>query len=151
MKNLFACCITIIIFLACAPKENQLPEQNLNGNFVKATINDKAWTASRMTADYNYPARSSDKLVHGETDAFSLSFYLYKPATGNKRPFTEDYVVECRTDAGYYSGKKGEVTVTKADDQWIEGSFYFTATSTSSDKVYEVTNGSFRVETTPKK
>lgn len=150
MKNILACC-AILVFFACAQKESKQQEEDTNGAFMKATINGKAWTAARMTVDYSYPDRSSDNLVHGETDDFSISFYLYKPKAGNKRSFSENYAVEFSTDADYYGGRKGEVTVTKADDKWIEGTFYFTATSSRSDKTFEVTNGTFRVETTPKK
>ena len=119
------------------------------GVYMKATINGKAWTASKMMPDLS--TNSNYKQILGETDKYTISFSVYKPTTGSKRNLDENYVIDFSDEDDIYGGKKGEVIITKADDKWIEGSFYFTANNSRSNKVYEVTNGSFRVETNPKK
>jgi hypothetical protein len=49
-----------------------------------------------------------------------------------------------------YMIKKRSTVVTRMDDQWVEGTFFFSATDARSKKTIEATNGSFRVPT-PKK
>src|SRR5687767_10419310 len=160
MKNILSFCAAIIISLLYAcnqpageSKAGDIQAKGLStepaGTYMKATINGKEWTASKTFPDYS--TNSNYKKVHFETDAYFISFSLYKPTTGNKRSFGEENAADFGADDDYFSAKKGEVTVTKADDKWIEGSFYFTATSSRSNKVYEITNGSFRIETNPKK
>ena len=114
------------------------------GIYMKATIDGKEWHAAKMIPD-NDPG-SSYKRIHGESGDIMISFQLWKPTAGTKRSFGDDYVADFWTQDGVFAGKKGEVTVTKADDQWIEGTFYFTAGSMNSSKTYEVTRGAFRVE-----
>ena len=119
-----------------------------DGAYMKATIDGKQWRASKTMTD-NEPS-SSYKFVYGDSDDFTISFYIYKPETGNKRPFTENYAADFSTSDAFFGGRKGELIITKADDEWVEGTFNFTANSTSSgsSKVYEITNGSFRVKAT---
>jgi hypothetical protein len=116
---------------------------DLNGAYLKATIDGKKWEATKMGPFYG--PESSYKLVSGETKDITINFQLHKPTTGMKREFRDDNVANFITDEGFFSGNKGEVIVTKVDGQWIEGTFHFTASSTSSGKTYEVTNGTFRV------
>jgi hypothetical protein len=133
MKKLF-CIYSASILLFIFPAQN--------GAYLKATIDGKKWEASKMT---HYRPGSDYKLVNGETKNFTITFQVHKPTTGMKRAFNENNVADFLTDDGFFGGKKGEVTVTKVDDKWIEGSFYFTATSSRSNKTYEVTNGFFRI------
>lgn len=116
------------------------------GVYMKATIDGKEWSAAKMIPD-NDPG-SSYKRIHGEAGDIMISFQLWKPTTGMKRSFGEDNAADFWTEDGIFGGRKGEVTVTKADDQWVEGTFYFTATSIESNKTHEVTRGSFRVAAT---
>lgn len=125
---------------------NQSPEgekTSADDSYLKATIDGKKWAATKTGPRYG--PESNYKLVSGETKDITINFQLYKPYTGMKRQFGADYEANFITDDGFFSGKKGEVTVTRADEKWIEGTFYFTASSSSSDKIYEVTNGSFKI------
>lgn len=113
------------------------------GSYLQATIDGKDWTATDVKTDHN--PSSSYKLVHGEAGETIISFQLWKPTTGMKRSFGEDFAAEFWTDDGIFGGRKGELTITKADDQWVEGTFYFTATSMNTEGKHEVTNGKFKV------
>jgi len=44
-----------------------------------------------------------------------------------------------------WGGRKGEMEITKVDDKWVEGEFYFTAIASETDKTMEVTEGFFRI------
>jgi hypothetical protein len=161
MKKLFfpSVVIVLLLFFSC---NNQSDAQNkaneiaaatqqaagaekndTKGAYLKATIDGKKWEATRIGPFYG--PESSYKLVSGETDDIKINFQLHKPATGMKREFTSDNVANFITDEGFFSGNKGQVNVTKVDGQWIEGTFYFTASGSSSGKTYELTNGMFRI------
>jgi hypothetical protein len=118
-----------------------------NGIYLKATIDGKPWQAEKMIPDMD--PNSSYKRIHGEKGEIMISFQLWKPQTGMKREFKEDYAADFFSEDGIFGGRKGEVIVTKADDQFIEGTFYFTATTTANNTKHEITNGSFRVAATP--
>ena len=116
-----------------------------NGTYLKATIDGDAWEANSMIPDMD--PNSSYKRIHGENGDISISFSLWKPTTGDKRVFSEDNAVDFWTSDGIFGGRKGEVVVTRADDKFVEGTFFFSATSDG--KTHEVTNGTFRVQATP--
>jgi hypothetical protein len=115
----------------------------LNGAYLTATIDGKKWEATKIGPFYG--PESSYKLVSGSTKDITINFQLHKPTTGLKREFRDDNVANFTTNGELFSGNKGEVTVTKVDGPWIEGTFYFTASSPNFSKTYEVTNGTFRV------
>jgi hypothetical protein len=118
-----------------------------NGIYLKATIDGKPWQAEKMIPDMD--PNSSYKRIHGEKGEIMISFQLWKPQTGMKREFKEDYAADFFSEDGIFGGRKGEVIVTKADGQFIEGTFYFTATTMANNTKHEITNGSFRVAATP--
>jgi Tfp pilus assembly protein PilP len=118
-----------------------------NGIYLKVIIDGKLWQAEKMIPDMD--PNSSYKRIHGEKGEIMISFQLWKPQTGMKREFKEDYAADFFSEDGIFGGRKGEVIVTKADDQFIEGTFYFTATTTANNSKHEITNGSFRVAATP--
>jgi hypothetical protein len=159
MKTFFICLTAILIFscnddkteaqkkageiASVVEQQSSGTKPDADGIYLKATIDGKEWVAESITRDN--PGNSSYRQVNGETPDYTISFQLWKPNTGDKRPFSEDNVANLLSDDGFFGGRKGQVTVTKADNTWIEGEFYFTATSTMSDKKYEVTNGFFRI------
>jgi hypothetical protein len=48
-------------------------------------------------------------------------------------------------DVGIWGGTKGEMQITKVDETSAEGTFFFTASASSTTKTVEVTEGSFRI------
>jgi hypothetical protein len=59
----------------------------------------------------------------------------------------DDNVADLSTSdgAGIWGGRKGEMVITKLDENIAEGNFFFTGSSSRSAKTMEVTNGSFRI------
>lgn len=132
---------------ASGQKATETKTPDPNGIYMSATIDGKKWVATKMIPDLS--TNSNYKQIHGETPEFTISFQIYKPAAGLKEEFSEHNGSNLITDAGYFGGRKGQMEVTKMDDKWLEGTFHFTATNSSTDKVYEVTNGFFRVQAPP--
>lgn len=64
-----------------------------------------------------------------------------------KIAFGEDNAVDLSTNdhEGMWGGRKGEMEITKVDNNWAEGKFYFTASSSSANNTIEVTDGFFRI------
>jgi hypothetical protein len=128
---------------------------SINGYYMKATINGKAWQASHM---YPTDKASGVAAIAGQTGAYlekgSISITIpVNPVrrwleVGKKYKFGEGRAVDFALDEDTYGGYTGELTITKVDEKWVEGAFYFTATSSSAPGKHEITNGSFRVEIT---
>lgn len=116
------------------------------GTFVKATIDGKEWKATRMVQDAS--PNSSYKLVHGEDDDIIINFNIWQPEVGRIRKLGEDMSIDFWKGDDIMGGRSGEIVITRADEQWVEGTFHFTATQMNSSKKVEVTNGSFRIATT---
>ena len=154
--TLFIACFASLLF-ACKSKEQQEAEKTVAeimketgiGNvsaemYMTATIDGQKWAATRIVPVSS--AGSNYKTVSGESNEYTITFNLYKPETGKKEQMSKDFAADLFTDNGFFSGKKGEITVTEASDKWVAGTFYFTATSSMSNKVIEVKDGTFRVE-----
>lgn len=125
------------------------------GYYMKAVIDGKPWEAIRM-----YPTESAQSVgsIFGETGEYlkpgsiaigipvkTIKRFLY---TGKKYEFKEGRAVDFILDENTFGGYKGELTITKIDDNWVEGTFFFSATSTSAPGKHEITNGVFRVAIT---
>lgn len=119
-----------------------------NGYWMKAKINGKEWTASGMLPN----DKSDSKRIHGENNGEAISFSVWTRGleVGKHFPFSEDDVADLFTndDVGIWGGRKGEVIITKADGQSLEGSFSFTGSTSRSEKTVEVTDGYFRMPLT---
>lgn len=122
-----------------------------NGYMMKAKIDGRDWSASHMMPDDD--VNSSYKMIHGENGGDYINFQLWKRGieVGKKITFSDDHVANLSLEnvSGFFGGKSGEVEITKMDEQWLEGNFHFTATTSSSDKKVEVTEGQFRVALVP--
>lgn len=126
-----------------------------NGYFMKATIDGKQWEAV-----YMYPTENPNSAgsIYGERgEPFTKgSISIGIPVktirrwleVGKKYQFGESRAVDFYIGEDTYGGYTGELTITKVDDKWVEGTFYFTATSSSAPGRHEITNGSFRVAIT---
>lgn len=115
--------------------------------FMKAKIDGKQWVASHMMPDEDI--NSSYIRIHGENGGDYMNFQLWKRGIepGKKFPFSDDHAanLSLEDDAGFWGGTSGEVEITKLDGKWMEGKFAFKATSSSSTKMIEVSEGFFRV------
>lgn len=119
-----------------------------SGVYMTAKIDGREWSAVTMIPDNN--ERSTQKRIRGEKGEDNITFQLWKQGieAGKKVPFSESNPagIFLENDPALLSGQKGEVEITKLDDEWLEGVFHFTATSPNSSKKVEVTDGRFRVQ-----
>lgn len=161
-----ALAFTSLLFFACGnsshEEANELADQiketvkkNSPGSiatketeyFMKAKIEGKQWIASYMIPDED--ANSSYIRIHGENGEDYMNFQLWKRGIelGKKFPFDDDHAsnLSLEGDPAFWSGKSGEIEITKLDGKWMEGKFAYKATSSSSSKSIEVTDGFFRV------
>ncbi|HEY4286302.1 MAG TPA: hypothetical protein VGN00_04310 [Puia sp.] len=119
-----------------------IPTQE-GGLTMKATIGGKAWVAAGMI-----PAEAAGRIV-GSYNKVSISLpydrrYLY---AGKKVKFSDHQAVDLFNDdeVGIWGGRKGEMEITKVDDNWAEGIFYFTGSTLDGSKTIAVTDGFFRI------
>ena len=118
---------------------------------MKATINGKQWTATSMISPDVAGRISGDANEIG----IGLPYNRSNMVAGSKTTFSHDDATDIflpASDGGILGGYKGEMIITKVNDQWAEGTFYFSASSDRSDKTAEVTDGFFRISmATPQK
>lgn len=130
-----------------AVKQNtpgSIPTTN-EGYTMTAKIDGKEWKATGIIPP--------DKvgLIFGENNGESISLPYYDRRSFlavPKKKFTDggsSTDLRLNDDIAIYSGTKGEMEITKVDDNMAEGKFYFTATGLFSDKTKEVTDGFFRI------
>lgn len=121
------------------------------GYYMTAKMDGKDWSASHMMPDES--TNSSYIRIYGENGGDNISFQLWKRglAAGKKVDFSEDHAADLnlKDNPAFFGGRTGYVEITKMDDQWMEGTFQFTATSSGTDKKVAVTNGRFRVALVP--
>jgi hypothetical protein len=169
-QNLLILCTSLLLALAAcnggaqdeAAKQAALIEKTTKesspgaatsgtGAYMTAKIDGKQWTASTMTPDDN--TSSNYKIITGDNDGDGIHFQLWKKniEVGKKIPFSEDHAADLtlKAEPAFFGGRTGEVEITKLDEKWVEGTFRFTATSHSSAKKIEVTEGRFRVPIVP--
>jgi hypothetical protein len=168
MKYVTILVTTVCLLAACKSKQQQDAEKLMeqiqttvkanspgtiatseNGYYMKAKIDGKEWIASAM-----FPVDNSDsRRIQGENNGEMIGFYCWMRGLepGKKIEFSEDHAADLYTndDVGIWGGRKGEITITKIDDQVLEGQFHFTASTSRSTKTLEVTDGIFRVPRTP--
>jgi len=120
------------------------------GYTMTAKINGKDWTATSMMP----PDRAGRIFGENNGESISLPYYDKKnflSQTKNKLGENHDAVdMMLNDDVKLWSAKKGEMEITKVDDNWAEGKFSFTANGFQSDKTIEVTDGFFRISLTEK-
>lgn len=117
------------------------------GHYMEARIDGKHWSASYMMPETD--ANSSYKLIHGENGADFINFQLWRDGikAGEKISFSESNVANlslARFPDDYFGGSSGEIEITKMNGQWLEGTFHFTAHSSNTGKMIEVSDGRFR-------
>ncbi len=110
---------------------------------ITAKLNGKSWKASSIM-----PPASAGRIVgYYDKEYIGLPYDKGDMVVGKKNKFGEDNAVDLATndEIGIWGGRKGEMEITKVDDDWAEGTFHFTAYATSTDKTVEVTDGFFRI------
>ena len=110
---------------------------------MKAKIDGKDWVANSIMPPDLAGRISGDN--NGES--IGLPYNRKNIIVGEKTKFSENNAVDLMThdDVGIWGGRKGEMEITKVDDNWAEGTFFFTGSTSSSGKTIEVTDGFFRI------
>ncbi|MCW3091466.1 MAG: hypothetical protein JWP81_2535 [Ferruginibacter sp.] len=114
---------------------------------MTAKIKDKNWTANSIM-----PPEAAGRIVGDDNGvSISLPYDRRDMVPGKKTTFSHDNAVDLMTndEVGLWGGYSGEMEVTKVDNEWAEGKFFFTGAS--DDKKIEVTEGVFRISMAMKK
>ena len=114
---------------------------------MTAKFNGKAWSANSFM-----PLEASGRIV-GDNDGVSISLpYDRREMTlGYKNKISHNNAVDIFThdEVALWAGYEGGMEITKVDENWAEGKFFFTGSS--DDKTIEVTEGFFRISMAIKK
>lgn len=164
MKLILFLFITSAILCSCAndnekhaTKDVSSPqtEKKENRPGSMSTSND-GWNMNAKINGKDYRAYSvwlpeGEHEIVGFYDGDKYIGLYYKPkdlVVGKKLSFSDlNATLTTNDSVGVRSGDKGELEITKVDDKWVEGKFFFTAVSfdTKKSKTIEVTDGFFRI------
>ena len=113
------------------------------GYFMTAKINGKDCKASFMM-----PADKTEQIVgfYSGDKYIGLPYQKKYFVAGTKISFSDVHAdLTSKDDVQVWSGRKGEMKITKVTGKWAEGEFFFTGYSYDNKKTIEVTNGFFRI------
>jgi hypothetical protein len=113
-----------------------------SGYTMNAKINGSDWVASSMV-----PPDAAGRIVgYYKNNYIGLPYSKTDLAAGKKIILGENEAADIfLADGCSYPLTKGEIEITKVDDKWAEGKFFFTAVCSSTGKAVEVTDGFFRI------
>ena len=122
-----------------------------DGITLTAKIKGKDWKATGMMS----PDRAGVIVGENNGESISLPYYDRRNFLANdKKKLGENHeLAEMRLndDVSLWTATKGELEITKVDENWAEGKFSFTAKGFQTDKTIEVTDGFFRISLSGKK
>lgn len=114
------------------------------GWMMTAKIDGRDWKASGIMP----PDKAGVLFGQNNGESISLPYYDRRNFLASKKTKLGDYSraeVILNDDIALYTATKGEMVLTKVDDNWAEGKFSFTAKGLKTDKTIEVTDGVFRI------
>lgn len=161
MKQMILILISAALFFSCGnTQQSKAAEQakeiqttikagttatTSEGYTLRAKINGKEWVAASMM-----PPDAAGRIIgYKGTEYIGLPYDKRNFLPGKKIVFSENDAADLsinESGLGMYGGRKGEMEITKVSDSWIEGKFFFTGTTSGSDKKIEVTDGFFRIK-----
>jgi hypothetical protein len=123
-------------------KPGEIPTAE-GGWTMKAKINGKDWNA----ASFMSPEAAGRIVGSNKKEYISLPYDRREMVVGYKNEFSDHNAVDIGTndDVALWGGLKGEMEITKVDENWAEGKFHVTGTSSGTDKTVEITEGFFRI------
>lgn len=113
------------------------------GCYLRAVIDGKKWEATEMTPDRSHPSIIP---VNGKNGDSSITFVIsgMRDNVGKPSNLSEMNTITYWGGEGFFLGAKaGQVAVQKVDEQFIEGTFNFTAEKDG--KQVTCTDGEFRI------
>lgn len=114
-----------------------------DGFSMKTKLDGKDWVATSMM-----PQDLSSRIVgYRNGEYIGLPYDRRYLVVGKIVKFGENNAVDLSTkdDAGFWGGRKGQMQITRVDENTAEGTFFFTASSSGTTRTIEVTDGSFRI------
>ena len=132
-------------FFAIATCTGQTEIPTTEGGWtMTATVDGKPWEAATVI-----PPAQAGRVIGSYKDGYINLPYWKQWKAGKQYNISETSAALFMAVGKpvLWTGRIGQIQVTKLTDAWLEGTFYFTATTTGSDKKVEVTNGFFRVST----
>jgi hypothetical protein len=113
-----------------------------SGYTMNAKINGSNWVASFVMP----PAVAGRIVGYHDKDYIGLHYSKTDMAVGKKITIDEDNAVDLLLNDGcLYTSPKGVIEITKVDEQWAEGKFFFTTACNNKNKIVEVKDGFFRI------
>ena len=112
------------------------------GCYLRAVIDGQKWEATEMTPDRSHPSIIP---VSGKNGSSSITFTISGMRAGVGQPsnLSDMNTITYWSGENILGAKQGQVTVQKMDDQFIEGTFEFTADKDGQNVT--CTDGEFRV------
>ena len=117
------------------------------GYTMRAKVNGESWVAGAMM-----PPQDAGRIIgYSGKEYIGLPYDKDKRSlkVGQKTTFSESNAVDLATNetaaGGIWGGRKGEMEITRVTPQWVEATFFFTATSARSAQRREVTEGFLRI------
>lgn len=111
------------------------------GYTMRAKINGKDWEAATMMP----PEKPSRIIGSNNEDFISFPYDRRMMVVGDKTKFGEGMSPDMYMLDDMWGAKTGELEITKVTDDFAEGTFFFTASQSTSDKTVAVTDGFFRI------
>jgi hypothetical protein len=159
MKKTISILLIATIFFSCGnSSQNKAIEQakqiqsaikpgtvatTTDGYTMTAKINGEDWVASSMM-----PPDAAGRIVGYYNDQYiGLPYNKTNMVAGKKITIDENEAVDLSLNSGcLWKDAKGEMEITKVDDNAAEGKFFFTAICSSTGKAVEITDGFFRIQ-----
>lgn len=124
------------------------------GYYMKAKIDGKDWEAVSMMPTegidraIGYSEDGSYISLPGITKTVQQGFKLTLGKTYGADIYIKDdkSLIDKDGNVILLDKQNGKIEITKRDGEWIEGTFYFTASSSKFDKKKQVTEGYFRTK-----
>jgi hypothetical protein len=143
LNILIVALLAILPCLNCSNSSSGDPLVNEDYGFLKAKIQGRSWAASKMQPDKYV---SEILQIIGLNGKSALWIQVNKPEAGKTQILiTTDLNHFEDEERHYYMVKRGTISVTKMNDQWVEGNFSFEATDDRTGLSIEVTEGEYKV------
>lgn len=154
MKQTISILILATILSFCGNNDQSAIKENIpgtvattaDGYMMRAILDGKDWEAGSMM-----PPEAAGRIIgYYNGEYIGLPYNKSDMIAGSKTTFGEDNAVDLsiKDAKGLWSCKSGEMEITKVDDNWAEGKFFFSGSHAGSDKTVEVTDGFFRIPVT---
>jgi len=110
---------------------------------MKAKLNGKDWSAASIMS----PDEAGRIIGYNNDEYIGLPYDRENMVVGYKSIFGEHNAVDIVTndEVGLWGGRKGEMEITKVDENWAEGKFFVTGSADGTDITMEITDGFFRI------